>query len=266
MSKLSILLVPGSFSLPKFYDPVIQGVAKEGYEIRALHLPSVGLETGPRPGQPPTMYDDAAFIAKEALHLVEQGRDVVIVTHSYGGVPGTEAVRGLAKEGREKLGQKGGIVRLAYMTSLVPAVGVAAAGVREDVPKNNRVALHVDENGWMYHADISQGASLSFSDVPRDEGEASVRKLTKHSAVSFTNPLTYPGYKDVPVSYLLCEDDLSVPAEIQKKGIDMIQRESGKDVDVVAIKAGHFPPISKPQQVVEWILHVLAQSKYITAA
>lgn len=90
------------------------------------------------------MYDDAAFIAAEAEKLADEGKDVILVAHSYGGVPTTESVKGLSKQERQKQGKKGGIVRIAYVTSIVPAVGMAAMQVLGDLPKENQVELKID--------------------------------------------------------------------------------------------------------------------------
>jgi pimeloyl-ACP methyl ester carboxylesterase len=144
MSKPSILFIPGSFSRPESYDPVLNAVAAKGYEIQGLHLPSVGLKSGPREGEPPTMYDDAAFIAKEAEKLSDEGKDVILIGHSYGCVPITESAKALGKEARQKHGKKGGIVKLAYMTALVPAVGMTGAEVLADAPKDNAIDLKMD--------------------------------------------------------------------------------------------------------------------------
>lgn len=144
MSKPAILLIPGSFSLPEFYDLVTNPISAAGYEIRTLHYPSIGLASGPREGTPPTMYDDAAFIAAEAERLADEGKDVILVAHSYGGVPTSESVKGLSKQERQKQGKKGGIVRIAYVTSIVPAVGMAAMEVLGDLPKENQVELKID--------------------------------------------------------------------------------------------------------------------------
>lgn len=138
MSKPSILIVPGSFALPEFYDEVVTPMAAKGYAIKAIHLPSVGLKTGPREGEPPTMYDDAAFIAKEVTKLADEGKDVVLIAHSYGGAPTTESTKGLGKAERQKAGKKGGIVRLAYLTALVPDVGQPAGAILAEVRKENR--------------------------------------------------------------------------------------------------------------------------------
>ena len=145
MSKPSILFIPGSFAPPELYDTVVNAVATKGYEIRALHLPSVGLKTGLREGEPPTMYDDATFIAKEIEKLADEGKDVIIVAHSYGGVPATESTKRLGKEERQTQGKKGGIVKLAYMTALVPAVGIPGGGVLPaEVGTENMANVNLD--------------------------------------------------------------------------------------------------------------------------
>lgn len=145
MSKPSILLVPGSFALPEFYDVVVDPVKAKGYDIRALHLLTVGLgPENPRKGTPPNMYDDAAFIAKEIEKLADEGKDVILIAHSYGGIPTTESIKGLGKEERAKLGKKGGVVKIAYMTCLVPEVGQNAMAVLGDVRPEHKVSFRPD--------------------------------------------------------------------------------------------------------------------------
>jgi pimeloyl-ACP methyl ester carboxylesterase len=108
----------------------------------------------------------------------------------------------------------------------------------------------------MYHDPIARSAQICFSDIDQQDGEAWVRRFPRHSAVSFGDELTYAGYKDVPVAYLLCEDDLCIPAKNQRDGIEVIEKVSGRKVDVTSIKSGHTPMASVPEKVVAWILDV----------
>lgn len=147
MSKPSILLIPGSFTPGQVYENVVEKVTAKGYDIRALHMPSVRLETeSPTDRKPPSMYEDAAFIANQAAALADDGKDVIIIAHSYGGVPSTESVKELAKDTRQKLGRQGGIVRLAYMTALVPALGSSASDVLDmgGRPEEDRMSMIPD--------------------------------------------------------------------------------------------------------------------------
>lgn len=102
--------------------------------------------------------------------------------------------------------------------------------------------------------DIEATIATTFSGIPRDEALPYAKLFTKHSAASFGNPLTYAGYKDVPVSWLFCEEDKAVTPKTQRAGIEIIERESGRPVEVTSIKADHAPNISKLQEVVDWIV------------
>ena len=141
----TILLIPGSFALPEYYTEVFDAVRAKGYHIQGLHLPSVGLKTGyGREGSAPTMYDDAAFIAKEAENLINEGKDVILIGHSYGGVPVTQSTKGLGVKERQSQGRSRGIVNIAYMTCLVPAIGLSAADMLADVPQEHRTPFEID--------------------------------------------------------------------------------------------------------------------------
>ena len=212
MSKPSILLIPGSFALPEYYDTVVEAVAAKGYEIWGLHLPSVGLETGQgREGAPPTMYDDAAFIAKEAEKLADEGKDVILIGHSYGGVPVTQSAEGLGKEERQKQGKSGGLVRLAYITSLVPAVGTSAAGVLADVTKEYQIDLKIDVRFSPFLFSPSFPLSFPFSclflspiffDISNRKGAGCTttrpRQLPQSRCRTFPQKKARPGLRNFP--------------------------------------------------------------------
>ncbi|TGJ81787.1 hypothetical protein E0Z10_g6957 [Xylaria hypoxylon] len=253
--KPTIIIVPGSFALPEFYKEVVDGVVANGLEIRTLHLPSSGTASnqGREGDWLPTVYDDAAFIADEVTRLADSSKDVVLVTHSYGGVPGTQSMKGLAKTAREAEGKPGGVVKLAYLTSVVPRVGETTTDVLGTVTKEQQSEILVDEKGWLYHANYTTSAKLTFSDLPLEVGEAWVAQFTRQSSTSFTTPLTYAGYCDVPVSYLISENDLVIPKWLQEAEIAMIEEASGNKVHVSSIKSGHVPVLSMPQAVVDWI-------------
>ncbi|KAJ9605228.1 hypothetical protein H2200_010618 [Cladophialophora chaetospira] len=258
MTKPSIIFVPGSFNLPSEYKVVFDGVSEAGYEIKGIHLPTVG--AGPRQGRDgpaPSMYDDAAFIAQEIEELADQGKDVVVIGHSYAGVPMSQCSKGLDKEERKAHNKPGGIVRLAYIACLVPALGESAQDVISTGPKERRIAMAVDDDGWMLIEDPPAAARALLQHVTPEEGEAIVRRWAKHSAPSFGDPLTYAGYKDIPASYLICEEDLAGPVEIiQVPKIEIIEKVSGRKVDTTSIKTGHMPNVTAVKETVEWIVSV----------
>lgn len=125
MAKPTVLIVPGGFTLPGLYNDVVAHVSSEGHPIQALHLPSIGYKTA----VPGTMQDDAAYIASEISRHADAGKDVVLVAHSYGGIPATESTKGLSKVERQRQGKSGGLVRLAYISCLILPVGESDASV-----------------------------------------------------------------------------------------------------------------------------------------
>ena len=57
------------------------------------------------------MQEDASQIRAVTEALINQGKEVVVVCHSYGGTPTTEALEGVA------------VKRLIYLTAVVPRIG-----------------------------------------------------------------------------------------------------------------------------------------------
>ena len=84
--------------------------------------------------------------------------------------------------------------------------------------------------------------------------------MSEHSRISFEGRLTYPGYKDVPVSYMMCESDMIVPSDMQLRIIETVERETGKTVDVHNIPTDHFPYLSAPDTVVTVVRRVCGEA------
>lgn len=131
-TKPTILIVPGSFSAASLYDTLISALHALSFRAIVSDLPSAS-RLPPAPAA--SMADDAAHFHGLAESLADEGRDIVIVTHSYGGIPGTEAAKGLAKADREAEGKRGGVVRLVYLTSIVPPVGGSLISTLGEVSK-----------------------------------------------------------------------------------------------------------------------------------
>jgi pimeloyl-ACP methyl ester carboxylesterase len=127
----TIVFVPGAWHTPEYYTTVRSLLEEKGYPTVAVNLPSVGGTA--------TMAEDAAAIRVVTAQLVAQRKRVVLVMHSYGGIPGTESARGLAwmelqarargkpeqEEGDGDGPSKGGIVALVYLASYLLSKGMS---------------------------------------------------------------------------------------------------------------------------------------------
>lgn len=104
----------------------------------------------------------------------------------------------------------------------------------------------------------AENAPLTFSDLAEDEALKWANRMSVHSTPSFKEKLTYPGYNDVEVHYIFCEEDKIVPPQFQQAMIELIKASSGKEVKVHNLKSGHCPTHSQPDNVAS-ILKEVAQ-------
>jgi pimeloyl-ACP methyl ester carboxylesterase len=128
MSTPSVVFVPGSFAPASLYHPLAEAVVARGVEAQAINLPTVHL-----PGEDriaPSLYDDGDFIASTIEKLADEGKDVIVIGHSYGGIPLSQGTVGLSKPTRAAQGKPGGLVTVAYMTAYVPVLNESAADIQ----------------------------------------------------------------------------------------------------------------------------------------
>ena len=112
----------------------------------------------------------------------------------------------------------------------------------------------------MYQTGITAAASNVFNDLPKQEAEKWASMSTRHSGSTFPTSLSHAGFKDVPVSYLLCTKDLAQEPELQRASITMMERQIGGKIDVTEIDSGHAPNASRPKEVADWIISITQRS------
>lgn len=116
----TIVGVPGSWHTKDFFEDLSQNFVSRGYSFISQDAPGVLLKNGFEA----TADKDADSLRSGLLApLVESGKDVVLLMHSYGGVYGAGAVRGLSKSERRQAGKSGGVVGLIFVSAVVPVAG-----------------------------------------------------------------------------------------------------------------------------------------------
>ncbi|KAF1843463.1 alpha/beta-hydrolase [Cucurbitaria berberidis CBS 394.84] len=259
-----LVLVPGSFAYSALYEPLITPLRAKGLIIHALDPPC--FPASYKKGTPsPSMYDDAAFINAFVTKLAEEGKDIVLLAHSYGGTPATESLKGVTKKEREAQGKKGGVVRVAYLTAIVPKIGEHLAQVISAAAQGGAPPIEIDEDGWMFQPRPDLTAAIVYNSLSPERGTAEAAKFGKHASISFGTNLTHNGYKDVPVSWFFCEDDLCVVPEVQETAINVIEESwkgterQGKKVDVTRVKCDHIPIHSASEELEKWVEGIIAK-------
>ncbi len=94
-TKPTILLVPGAWFPQSSYDGFLKVLREAGYPTACASYSSLN----PEEPEKADAAADTAFIRRTSLlPLVEaEEKDVVIIMHSYGGIPGSAAATGLGR-------------------------------------------------------------------------------------------------------------------------------------------------------------------------
>ncbi|RBQ79062.1 hypothetical protein FVER53590_03662 [Fusarium verticillioides] len=247
MQKLSphVVIVPASFAPPSLYFKLVQSLAHYELQTTVIDLPSVGF----RDALPAvSMEEDAEHIKTVTAKLADEGHEIILVMHSYGGICGTESTADVSKAERQVSGKPGGIVHLVYISSPVPEIG---GSVKTMMGDNMPHFMKVE--GHYLTSDLGGCASINFSDLPTAEALTYAKQMTLHSVLSFSGPLQNAGYLNIPVAYIVCEKDISVPPHVQRSVVDMISKKSGREVVTFSCDSGHFPTVSIPGKVASFI-------------
>ncbi|KAJ5949976.1 hypothetical protein N7454_001560 [Penicillium verhagenii] len=230
----TVLFVPGAWHNPDCYDPIVERLEAVNYKTRKIPLPSVN---------PPKHFldfsEDVAAIRAEIEQAANEGQNVVLVVHSYGGLPSNEAIKGLDIKTRQKAGLAGGVTHLFFCCSFVIPEGqslISAFG-GNDLP-------------WFIVSDDKLEASpadpdkIFYNDCTPSQVDSAVAALRPHSYQCFHTICTYAAWKHVPSTYLYCLQDAAIPLPVQKMMVE--GTADGFGMKTETLDASHSPFISQP--------------------
>lgn len=110
----TVVIVPGACQPPSLYAPFAKGLEAHSIPSIVIPTPSVGAYPGLK-----DFSDDVGLIRDTVSKLIDEAKDVVVLMHSYGGIPGSAALKGLGKSTRGSEQKKNGVVRLVYVSTLL---------------------------------------------------------------------------------------------------------------------------------------------------
>ncbi|KAK0516644.1 hypothetical protein JMJ35_001247 [Cladonia borealis] len=245
-NKPTVLIVPGGCHVPIHYEPLTKVLSSHGFPSVALRLPTAG-------ASPPDkdLHDDISYISSKLEELVEkEGKEVIVIVHSYGGTPGPSAARPYVKKERAQQDKKGGVIGLLYISSWGVPSGKSTMETIEE--------LNID---WMKIEGPtgfpSDGARVFYNDVPPADADFYASKLVTHCWGSMTQPLTADCLNGVvPSVYLICENDNALPVSMQEQ----LAKNIGEGCNIERCSAGHSPFISQPEVVAKIIRRLAGEN------
>jgi len=168
------------------------------------------------------MLDDARVI-RDALDAI--AGPVVVVAHSYAGLPVTQATAGSAN-----------VAHLVYVASYLPELGEGMLQIHGVPVPESLAGVRHPEN-----PDYNQPASFYDGDATNPETAEAISRLVPQTVRADFETVTRAGWQTIPNSYVIPDQDVSVVATVEER---MAAR-----ADTVYHCAGHHAPFySHPKE------------------
>ncbi|KAK2039719.1 alpha/beta-hydrolase [Colletotrichum somersetense] len=230
----TILFIPGAWHKPWVFDLVRDDLAGRGYPTAAVALPSVG-STDVNAG----LGQDANAVRAELQGLVNAGREVVVVAHSYGGVPVANAVENLNY--KDRLAQKkiGGVLMIIYMASYaIPA----DESLSDSESEGSQLWLDVKDGFISPHDPIS----MFYADVEPSLAAKAAADLCPQPRKTFQDKSGFEPWNEAfEMGYIFTEDDQVLPLDRQI----VMSSQFPASSFTATLTTGHSPFLSMPESL-----------------
>ncbi|CAO2656350.1 Nn.00g051530.m01.CDS01 [Neocucurbitaria sp. VM-36] len=250
--KPAIILVPGAFHTGSVYDQVKALLRKSNYKyIDAITLPSVGslasyVDRGP----------DIAVVKLALLAHLLQGKDVVLVGHSYGATVIGEAVSGLQSmcATAANPSTQGRILGLIMLSGFIPYISeVSQPSPRGDIRTISPSWFRFEDTARVYwdgNTTTFPPEQTFYNLLPPAQAALWSSKLHPSSFNALNATATFIPYTgDFRCLYVVGEQDKSVPPTFAQTYID----QPGAMFETQVIDGDHVPMLSRSEVTAEII-------------
>ncbi|KAK7921648.1 hypothetical protein PG985_009670 [Apiospora marii] len=227
------LFVPGAWHQAWPFDLVRRHLAARGHATAHVELATVGAADPARTG----LAEDVAAIRAglEARILGDAGEEVVVVAHSYGGIPTAGAVRGLGVAERAREGKKGGVLMVLHLGAFAVPVGTS---LRDNLPGKAYPPW------WNVQSDIITPIDphrVFYADVEPALAAHIAARLQPHSLKAMEDKSAFaPWDHGFEMGYIFAEEDQAIPLAAQRA----MQSQFPAGSFTASLRAGHSPFLS----------------------
>ena len=254
-TKPTLVLIHGAWHIPSTYSKFTHSLRSAGYEVHVPRLLSVN-ETRPPNAD---LGADTALIRGYVESLVDAGRTVIAIMHSYGGQVGTTALYGLGMENRRHHAENlsGGVAHLIYMCAFALPEGSSMVSMVQEFGHEDLLPLLFDFANDDSCVPCDPKTVLVGPGVDDAEVETYVSSLVRGNGKSMYQAVEHCAWREILVTYIYTIQDMTTPLDYQKSMVERMRAE-GQEVHTVELATGHSPNLTKTQEVVDVITHIAA--------
>lgn len=223
----AILLVHGAWHGSWCWDAVRPILEAAGHAVHAVDLPTVHAPDKARL----TLADDVRTV-REAVQAIDG--PVVVVAHSYGGVPTTQA-----------LVDAENVTQIVYIAAFALDAGESLLGAVGGVAPSWWV---IDGPLTTAGTAAEPAEQLFFNDLPEDVARANAARLQAQATSPFQEAIDGAAWRGIPSTYVITERDGVFPVFAQ----EALSARAGSTVH--RLDTSHSPFLSQPERTAEIIL------------
>jgi len=218
------VLVAGAWLNGSVWDEVARGLRAAGHGVHPVTLSGLGEKRDRPVGRQTHVTDIVEEVERLGL------RDVVLVGHSYAGIPVGQAA--------ERLG--GRTARVVFVDACVPTDGESFVSAWWQGPAVLQAQL--DGNGGLWA--VPEAADFEGQDLTDEQIARFVAGATPHPGAALGDPavLDRP-LGELPATYIKCLLDGPEPGE------DVARLLTSERWELVTMDTGHWPMISRPDEL-----------------
>ncbi|KAF7946472.1 hypothetical protein EAE96_009470 [Botrytis aclada] len=251
----TIVLVHGAWHTPKNYETYINALKAQGFKVVCPRLPSCNGSSPPDSSLP----EDTVAVRDVVEPLVEAGERVLMVMHSYGGAVGTDAIENLFFEDRKAAGKSGGVIHLFYMCAYILQPGTSVFDIIQEVGFAHLWPQFVEQfaDGSTFPVDPVQ---LFLGSVEKDIVDKALLHLVRSPLSAFETKTKGDAWRKLPVTYILTQQDYSVPRPYQDLMLEKVKKE-GVSVKTQDYETSHSIFITKQDEMVQAVLAAVSDER-----
>lgn len=251
------LLAHGAWHAPWMYEPLKEALAKLGHTLTVPALPTMG------PDAKEIAWDaDVEALLQTTEPLFSQGKKVILIGHSYGGIPACIATRENGVAERHARGLDGGFLHIVFLCAFaMPSKGISQVELMQHqlppwqdhlmesgsivsllvVPEFVVSCLTIEQKQLVVN---EKAKGLLYNDLSTEMADKYFSALVPQSHAALEKPVDF-AVPDItiPKMYIICEDDKAFPTAAQHHCANSL------GIKAASVSGGHTAFASVPDKL-----------------